>query len=170
MKNILSLCLFVLLFISCSEKKYQTIYEKDSNNYVYEKVVGDESRTRVYTLGNGLKVYLSVNDEEPRIYTQIGVRAGSTYDPKETTGLAHYLEHMLFKGTSRLGAMNWEEEKPLLDEIRNLYEEHKKESDIEKKKSIYKKIDSVSQLAAKYVSPNEFDTNNKLRVRFFGGN
>lgn len=157
MKNILGFTLFVLLVFSCSENKYQTLYEKDSNNYVYEKVVGDESRTRVYTLGNGLKVYLSVNDEEPRIYTQIGVRAGSTYDPKETTGLAHYLEHMLFKGTSRLGAMNWEKEKPLLDQIRWLYEEHKKESDIEKKKIIYKKIDSVSQLAAQYVSPNEFD-------------
>ena len=54
---------------------------------------------RIYTLKNGLKVYLSVNKDAPRIQTYIAVKAGSTYDPADNTGLAHYLEHMMFKGT-----------------------------------------------------------------------
>ena len=151
---VLGFCLFIT---ACETQKYQAKMKKDNNNYVYEAVTNDDSNTRIYTLENGLKVYLSVNKEEPRIFTQIGVRAGSTYDPKETTGLAHYLEHMLFKGTSSLGALDWQKEKPLLDEIRNLYEVHKSESDSEKKKKIYAQIDSISQLAAAYVSPNEYD-------------
>ena len=159
----------IILFsiVSCTSKKFQTKKEVDKNGFTYERVEGDNSKTRIYTLDNGLNIYLSVNQEEPRIFTQIGVKAGSTYDPKETTGLAHYLEHMLFKGTSKLGALDWDKEKVLLDNIRDLYEEHKLESDEVKKKLIYGKIDSVSQLAAKLVSPNEYD---KLMQNIGGSN
>ena len=66
----------------------------------YETVEGDLMETRIYTLDNGLKVYLSVNEEKPRIQTYIAVRTGSRNDPAETTGLAHYLEHIMFKGTN----------------------------------------------------------------------
>ena len=69
----------------------------------YESVNGDPMQTRIYTLDNGLKVYLSVNKEEPRIQTYIAVRTGSKNDPAETTGLAHYLEHLMFKGTKQFG-------------------------------------------------------------------
>ncbi|HIF13863.1 MAG TPA: insulinase family protein [Bacteroidetes bacterium] len=159
----------IILFsiVSCTSKKFQTKKEVDKNGFTYERVEGDNSKTRIYTLENGLNIYLSINQEEPRIFTQIGVKAGSTYDPKETTGLAHYLEHMLFKGTSKLGALDWDNEKVLLDKIRDLYEEHKLESDEVKKKLIYGKIDSVSQLAAKLVSPNEYD---KLMQNIGGSN
>ena len=61
--------------------------------YDYETVKGDPMQTRIYTLPNGLKVYLSVNKEKPRIQTYIAVRTGSRNDPAETTGLAHYREH-----------------------------------------------------------------------------
>ena len=71
--------------------------------YKYETVKGDLSQTRIYTLDNGLKVYLSVNKEQPRIQTFIAVRTGSKNDPAETTGLAHYLEHLMFKGTGKFG-------------------------------------------------------------------
>lgn len=54
-------------------------------------------QTRIYTLPNGLKVYLSVNKEQPRIQTYVAMRTGSRNDPAETTGLAHYLEHLMFK-------------------------------------------------------------------------
>ena len=63
----------------------------------YETIKGDPTQTRIYTLDNGLKVYLSVNKEAPRIQTYIAVRTGSKNDPAETTGLAHYLEHLMFK-------------------------------------------------------------------------
>ncbi len=68
----------------------------------YESVPGDPLNTRIHTLGNGLKVYLSVYKNAPRIQTYIAVKAGSKNDPKNATGLAHYLEHMVFKGTDCL--------------------------------------------------------------------
>ena len=87
------------------------------SKYKYESVKGDPMKTRIYTLDNGLKVYLSVNKDEPRIQTMIAVDAGSRNDPSETTGLAHYLEHILFKGTQQFGTTDYEAEKPYLDAI-----------------------------------------------------
>ena len=75
----------------------------DANGLTYETVADDPTGLRLYTLDNGLKVYLSKNIDEPKIQTYIAVRAGSNYDPKESTGLAHYLEHMVFKGTDEIG-------------------------------------------------------------------
>ena len=80
----------------------------------YVTVPGDMMKTRIYTLDNGLKVYLSVNAEKPRIQTYIAVRTGSKNDPAETTGLAHYLEHLMFKGTKQFGTNNAAAEAPLL--------------------------------------------------------
>ena len=69
------------------------------SKYKYETVSGDPLKTRIYTLPNGLKVYMSVMKEQPRIQTAIAVRVGGKNDPAETTGLAHYFEHLMFKGT-----------------------------------------------------------------------
>ena len=123
----------------------------------YETVKGDPMQTRIYTLKNGLKVYLSVNKEKPRIQTYIAVRTGSKNDPAETTGLAHYLEHLMFKGTQQFGTNNPEAEAPLLDEIEQRYEEYRTITDEATRKQKYHEIDSVSQLAAKYFIPNEYD-------------
>ena len=123
----------------------------------YESVNGDPMQTRIYTLDNGLKVYLSVNKEEPRIQTYIAVRTGSKNDPAETTGLAHYLEHLMFKGTKQFGTTDPEAEAPLLDEIEQRYEEYRTITDEATRKQKYHEIDSVSQLAAKYFIPNEYD-------------
>ena len=143
-KVILLLGLVVLGMSSCSK-------------YKYESVKGDMAQTRIYTLENGLKVYLSVNKEEPRIQTYIAVRTGSKNDPAETTGLAHYLEHLMFKGTSQFGTNDPEAEKPLLDEIEKRYEAYRKLTDPEARKQAYHEIDSISQVAAKYFIPNEYD-------------
>ena len=93
-----------------------------AKDYKFKTVDGDMMKTRIYTLDNGLKVYLSVNKEKPRIQTYIAVRTGSKNDPAETTGLAHYLEHLMFKGTKQFGTNNPAAEKPLLDEIEQRYE------------------------------------------------
>lgn len=84
-----------------------------AKDYKYQTVAGDAMQSRIYTLDNGLKVYLSVNKEKPRIQTYIAVRTGSKNDPAETTGLAHYLEHLMFKGTKQFGTNNPEAEKPV---------------------------------------------------------
>ena len=128
-----------------------------AKEYKYETVPGDKMQTRIYTLDNGLKVYLSVNPEKPRIQTFIAVRTGSKNDPAETTGLAHYLEHLMFKGTKQFGTNNPEAEAPLLAEIEQRYEAYRKLTDPEARKQAYHEIDSVSQVAAQYFIPNEYD-------------
>lgn len=144
-KILLTACLVVLgLSVQAKEYKYRT-------------VEGDLTKARIYTLDNGLKVYLSVNKEKPRIQTYIAVRTGSKNDPAETTGLAHYLEHLMFKGTKQFGTSNPEAEAPLLDEITNRYEAYRKLTDPQARKKAYHEIDSISQLAAKYNIPNEYD-------------
>lgn len=128
-----------------------------AKDYKYESVDGDILKTRIYTLDNGLKVYLSVNKEKPRIQTYIAVRTGSRNDPAETTGLAHYLEHLMFKGTKKFGTFDAEKEAPLLDSIQNRFEQYRHITDSQKRKVFYHQIDSISQLAAKYNIPNEYD-------------
>ena len=123
----------------------------------YESVSNDPTATRIYTLDNGLKVYMSVNKEQPRLQTMIAVRVGSKNDPAETTGLAHYFEHLMFKGTDKFGTQNYEAEKPLLDEIERLFEVYRVTTDEAERKAIYAQIDSVSQEASKYAIPNEYD-------------
>ena len=139
------------------ENQYITKKYTDKNGYSYKQVVGDENGVRIYTLKNGLKVYLAQNTDAPRIQTYIPVKTGSNNDPSDNTGLAHYLEHMMFKGTSKLGTLDWQKEKVLLEQISDLYEEHKAEQNPEKKKEIYRKIDEISQEASKYAIANEYD-------------
>lgn len=117
----------------------------------------DPMGVQVHTLKNGLKVYFSLFKDAPRVQTLIAVRAGSKNDPSDATGLAHYLEHMLFKGTSKMGAMNWKEEGPLLKQISDLYEKYRAEKDMAKRKEIYAEIDKISLEASKFVSTNEYD-------------
>src|SRR5437016_7230219 len=81
----------------------------------------DPMAVQIYQLDNGLTVYLTENHETPRFEAQIAVRAGSKQDPAESTGLAHYLEHMLFKGTTKVGTLDYEKEKPHLDRVTELY-------------------------------------------------
>jgi predicted Zn-dependent peptidase len=151
------LVLFVVSSCTQSNQKFTTVQKTDANGYTYEEVKNDPLKARIYTLKNGLKVFLSPNQDEPRVSCLVGVRAGSTSDPVTTTGLAHYFEHMMFKGTSRLGTTNWAEESKLIGEIENLYEQHLATNDPAEKKKIYKEIDRLSQEAAKFVATNEYD-------------
>src|SRR5574344_1897368 len=126
-------------------------------NGKYETVKGDLSQTQIYTLENGLKVYMSVNKTTPRIQTAIAVRVGGKNDPSETTGLAHYFEHLMFKGTQKFGTMDYEKEKPYLDQIEQQFEIYRKTKDEAQRKAIYHTIDSLSYEASKYAIPNEYD-------------
>ena len=125
--------------------------------YTYTTVPGDPTQTRMYVLDNGLTVYLSRNEDSPRIQANIAVRAGSKHDPADATGLAHYLEHMLFKGTSRIGTLDWEQEKVLLNQISALYEQRRNTRDEAERARIYARIDSLSNVAARFAIPSEYD-------------
>ena len=146
MKKVLLFLGLVMLGMSAQAKDYK-----------FETVPGDLLKARIYTLDNGLKVYFSVNQERPRLQTYIAVRTGSKNDPAETTGLAHYLEHLMFKGTTHFGTNNVAAEAPLLDQIEQCYEDYRKLTDPEARKQKYHEIDSISQVAAQYFIPNEYD-------------
>jgi len=159
MKKHLTLLLVILSFtitVFSQTEKYQTQTLTEAG-YTYETVTNDPLKARIYTLKNGLKVYMTVYKDAPRIQTFVAVKAGSKNDPSNATGLAHYLEHILFKGTSQFGTANWEKEKPMIDKIENLYEVYRKTTDSLKRKSIYHQIDSVAGLAAQYAIANEYD-------------
>lgn len=150
----------VLLLVSTTTALSQAKHEwkqASSGGYTYKYVTGDPTNSRFYTLKNGLTVVLSVNKKEPRIATQIAVRTGSNNDPSDHTGLAHYLEHLLFKGTDKFGTLDWAKEKPLLDKIDALYESYNSTTDPEKRKEIYKEIDRISGEASKFSIANEYD-------------
>lgn len=151
--------LLIIAFVGCktNNTEVKTSSATDANGFSYESVSNDPTGLRLYTLDNGLKVYLSQNNDEPKIQSYIAVRAGSNYDPKESTGLAHYLEHMVFKGTNEIGTLDWENEKKHLDQIADLYEQHRAETDPDKKLELYKKIDEVSLEASNYSVANEYD-------------
>lgn len=125
--------------------------------YTFQSVPNDPMQVRIYTLDNGLKVYLSQNKDEPRIQTNIAVRAGSKNDPSDATGLAHYLEHMLFKGSHEIATVDWATESAFLDQISDLYEKRRSVTDETERAMIYAQIDSLSAVAAKYAVPNEYD-------------
>lgn len=128
-----------------------------TENWVMRKFQNDPLNVRYYTFKNGLTLITSTNKKSPRINTMVAVKTGSKNDPATNTGLAHYLEHMLFKGTDKYGSYDWSQEKPLLDQIDALYEQYNSTKDENLRKSIYRKIDSTSQLAAKFAIANEFD-------------
>ncbi len=123
----------------------------------YTTIKGDPTNTRIYTLDNGLTVYLTPIAKEPRIQTYIAVRVGSKNDPSETTGLSHYLEHIMFKGTKSYGTTNYEAEKPYLDQICEEFEKYRTMTDPEERKAQYAKIDSISYAASEYFIGNEYD-------------
>lgn len=126
-------------------------------SYSYRTFDNDPLGVREYTLDNGLKVYMSVYKDAPRVQTYIAVRAGSKNDPHETTGLAHYLEHMMFKGTQKLGTTDWAKEGPIIQKIEDLFEVYRMFDDQEMRTNIYHMIDSLSYEASKLAVANEYD-------------
>lgn len=151
------IALIVFVFAIIVQSIFAQVKIHNDGGYNYETVDNDPLNARIYTLENGLKVYLTVDKDEPRIYTLIAVATGSKNDPHDSQGLSHYLEHMLFKGTDRFGTKNYELEKPYIDTIIALYEMRRNAVDENERKAIYHKIDSVSYLASEYAIANEYD-------------
>ena len=146
----LILCFVALAVASCGTLMAQKTYQ-------YKTYPNDPLNVREYTLDNGLKVFMSVYKDAPKVQTYIAVRAGSKNDPHETTGLAHYLEHMMFKGTERLGTTDWAKEKVLIQQIEDLFEAYRMFDDEATRAAIYHKIDSLSYEASKIAVANEYD-------------
>jgi zinc protease len=158
MIHLLILLLATSLF-SCGVKDKKTLVTRTitEEGYTYSHVTNDPMNVRIYTLDNGLKVYLSRYTDAPRIQVLIPVKAGSKFDPADHTGLAHYLEHMMFKGNDQFGSLNWPEEKILLDSIEGMFNRYVTLSEPDERKAWYAMIDEVSNKAAELAIPNELD-------------
>lgn len=160
---IVTTALCATLIVACSPQQSQapadTPAEPEQAQYtrIYPPNPDDPLAAHIFELNNGLRVYLSRNPEEPRFYAEIAVRAGSKHDPADATGLAHYLEHLLFKGNTELGTLDYEAEKVYLDRIVELYEAHFNTDDPAERADIYAQINATAQQAAEYAIPNEFD-------------
>ena len=114
-------------------------------------------KTKTIHLDNGLKVVMCEDHSQPEIYGAVYVHAGSKNDPVEATGMAHYFEHIMFKGTDKIGTTNWEAEKVFLDSIDLMYDRLHETSDVAERQAIQQKINALSQKSADYAIPNEVD-------------
>lgn len=120
------------------------------------RAFGENTNIEKYTLKNGLTVILYENHSQPKVFGAVAVRAGSKDDPTDATGLAHYMEHVMFKGTQDIGTYDWDSEKPHYDKIIDLYEQLRTCDDEAQKKEINRLINEESIMAGKYAIPNEF--------------
>ena len=114
-------------------------------------------KVETYTLKNGLTVYLNEDHTMPMIHGMVVVKGGAKRDPADATGIAHYFEHIMFKGTEELGTINYAKEKVYLDSISDLYDDLRATQDKDKRMEIQKEINRISIAAANYAIPNELD-------------
>ena len=109
-----------------------------------------------YKLDNGLTVILWEDHDEPDVTGFVVVRAGAIDEPVEYTGLAHYLEHMMFKGTQKIGAVDWEAEKPIYDSIIALYDQYAEATDPKVREELATQINQCSMREAKVSTTEDF--------------
>lgn len=108
-----------------------------------------------YTLSNGLTVWLNEDHSQPKVFGAVVVKAGAIDCPD--TGIAHYFEHMMFKGTDKIGTTDYAAEKDLLERIAQKYDALAATRDEEMRARLLQEINRLSVQAARYVVPGEFD-------------
>lgn len=113
---------------------------------------------KAFKLKNGLSVYIWEDASKSDVFGLVGVRAGSINEPEEYTGLAHYLEHVMFKGTDNIGALNWTEEEPIYKEIIAKYDQRAAETDPVKKDALNQEINELTLKAGKISLPTEYSS------------
>ena len=117
---------------------------------------GKTQQLSVMTLRNGATVYIWEDKSKPDVFGMIAFKVGSVDDPEQYTGLAHYLEHVMFKGTQTIDALDWEKEKPIYENIIAKYDERAALSDPAAREAVDKEINDLTREAAQYAAGNEF--------------
>ena len=120
-------------------------------------VLNAQVKVKTTKLDNGLKVVLCEDHSSPKVFGAVYVHAGSKNDPLEATGMAHYFEHIMFKGTDKIGTINWEAEKVYLDSIDIMYDKLQETTDVNERAAIQQKINELSLASTEYAIPNEVD-------------
>ncbi len=155
MKIISPLSFILFLFFSIISNAQ--FISNDNNSQLTNQRIGPNEVMKI-VLKNGLTVYLNEDHTQKDVLGAVVVRGGAKMDPLDASGTAHYFEHMMFKGTKTLGTINYEDERPYLDSIRQMYDLLRMDrTDKVFRKRVLKKIDNYSVIAAKYAIPNEFD-------------
>ena len=116
-----------------------------------------------HKLKNGLTVWLNEDHSQPKVFGAVVVKAGAKDCPD--TGIAHYFEHMMFKGTDKIGTVDYDAEKMLMDSIALKYDELAATEDEAARSQIQKEINELSIRSSDYVIPNEF---NRLISKYGG--
>jgi len=148
MKKILMSLYIVILYFS-----YSTVYAGSIDT----KQANDPLKVHTYKLSNGLTVYLNEDHNTTSVFGAVVVNGGGKRDPKDATGIAHYLEHLLFKGTEKMGTTNYLQEKVYLDSIEIKYDNLANAVNENEKNKIQTDINRLSIKASEYAIPNEFD-------------
>ncbi len=130
------------------------VYPADTPAELPTPLPDDPLAVTIHRLKNGLTVYLSVDAEQPRIAAWIAIRAGSRHDPAHSTGLAHYLEHMMFKGTAHLGTLDADAERPHPARTAALFDRLPLTNTPSERAALLADIDAATQAAAVTAIPN----------------
>jgi predicted Zn-dependent peptidase len=158
MKNGLTIfILFLILLFSTYNAESQLTIELPEKAEQNKELLESGEMLSVLVLENGLKVYLDHDKNKSKVWGAVIVKGGVKSEDPEVTGLAHYFEHMMFKGTSRIGTNDYNSERVYLDSIQQMFDLLQYSKDDENfRQGIIKKIDYYSQKAAKYANPTEF--------------
>ncbi len=120
-----------------------------------------EERVVEHTLDNGMKLLLMRRPQSPTVSLNIWVKAGGVDEPVNKTGIAHMLEHMLFKGTTTIGTRDYEAEVPLMAKLDELYEEHDtlrdagEDGDAERLEAVTAEIEAVKEEQKQHIISNQ---------------
>jgi predicted Zn-dependent peptidase len=124
---------------------------------------GFADKVKEFTLTNGLRFFVYERPQVPTFAGMIMVKVGSVDERKGETGLAHFFEHMAFKGTSVMGARDYEKEKPILEEMDRIGDDLAAEylkgdrADQAKMKDLKDKLKALQEEHRKYVVKDELD-------------
>jgi len=135
--------------------QFKTLFVAVLLLFAADVTFGQQIKVKQVKLSNGLTVILNEDHTKTEVFGMVVVKAGAKNDPKDATGMAHYMEHMLFKGTTELGTSDWAKEKPHIDRIFELYDQLGKTKEDSLRAKIQKEINKESVEAGKYSILNE---------------
>lgn len=166
--------MFLVHFVAAMARPSATPYQQTASSDMFVPLNGQMTidtaaslpyifQVKELTLSNGLTVWINEDHTQPKVYGAVVVKAGARDCPN--TGIAHYFEHILFKGTDKIGTVDYAGERPWLDSIEACYDRLAQTIDENSRRAIQKDINRLSVKAALYAIPNEF---NNLISRYGG--
>jgi predicted Zn-dependent peptidase len=112
-----------------------------------------------FRLDNGMKFLVLERHKAPVVSFLIYADVGGADEPNGQTGVAHYLEHLAFKGTKQIGTENYQAEEPLLKQLDQIFDQMQQAEaagKTEELKQLTAQFEQVQEEAAQYVKQNEF--------------